>query len=76
MVDTGLDCIYTLFNEDGEDQAEVFGSHGRRETPFSGMSSVVVDDEGNTVISDTRNNMLQLINSDWVLVGFVKVCRI
>ena len=73
VVDTGLDCIYTLFHEDGEDQAEVFGTSGRQETQFSGVSSVVVDDEGNMVISDTRNNRLQVVNSESEFVGFVKV---
>jgi len=73
VVDNGLDCVYTLFHEDGEDQAEVFGSPGRREAQFSGVSAVVLDDEGNSVISDTRNNRLQLFSSEWEFVGFVKV---
>ena len=73
VVDNGLDCVYTLFHEDGEDQAEVFGSPGRREAQFSGVSAVVLDDQGNSVISDTRNNRLQLFSSEWEFVGFVKV---
>eukprot|EP00092_Neocalanus_flemingeri_P084141 GFUD01105657.1.p1 GENE.GFUD01105657.1~~GFUD01105657.1.p1 ORF type:complete len:198 (-),score=55.67 GFUD01105657.1:282-839(-) len=73
VVDTGLDCIYTLYEEDGEDQAEVFGTPGRQETQFAGVSAVVVDDEGNMVICDTRNNRLQLISSEWDFEGFVKV---
>ena len=73
VVDTGLDCIYTLFHEDGEDQAEVFGTSGRQENQFSGVSSVVVDDEGNMVISDTRNNRLQVVSNESEFVAFVKV---
>jgi len=73
VVDSGLDCIYTLFHEDGEDQAEMFGSSGRGEGQFAGVADVVVDDEGTIVISDTRNNRLQLVGSDWEFIGFVKV---
>ena len=73
VVDSGLDCIYTLFHEDGEDQAEMFGSPGRGEGQFSGVADVVVDDEGTIVISDTRNNRMQLVGRDWEFIGFVKV---
>jgi hypothetical protein len=55
---------WTLFHEDGEDQVEVFGSPGRREAQFSGVSLVVVAGEGNSVISNTRNDRLQLFSSE------------
>jgi len=73
VVDSGLDCIYTLFHEDGEDQAEMYGSPGRGEGQFSGLAVVVVDDEGTLLISDSRNNRMQLVGSDWEFLGFVKV---
>ena len=28
IVDMGLDCVYVLFQKDGEEQADVFGSSG------------------------------------------------
>ena len=73
VVDCGLDCVYTLFHENGEDQAEVFGEPGRQELQFSGVAAVVVDEEDMLIVSDTKNNRLQLVNSEFEFVGFVKV---
>ena len=73
VVDTGLGCIYTLFHEDGQDQADVVGSPGRKEVQFSGASAVAVDDDEVLVVSDTKNNRLQLVDDEFNFVGFVKV---
>ena len=55
----------------------MFGSSGRGEGQFAGVADVVVDDEGTIIVSDTRNNRLQLVGSDWEFIGFVKVsCRL
>ena len=71
VVDNGLDCVYTLFNEDGRISPRSLAALGG--VVWRGVSAVVLDDEGNSVISDTRNNRLQLFSSEWEFVGFVKV---
>jgi hypothetical protein len=73
VVDNGQDSVDSLFYEVREDQDDVFGSPGRRGAQFSGVSAVVLDDEGTSVFSNTRNNRLQLFSSEWEFVGFVKV---
>jgi len=75
IVDNGLDCIYSLFYQDGEDQAEVFGCRGREEAQFSGISCIALDFEGSMLISDMRNNRIQAFSKDWMFYGFVKVNR-
>jgi len=75
IVDNGLDCIYSLFYQDGEDQAEVFGCRGREEAQFSGISCIALDNEGSMLISDMRNNRIQAFSKDWMFYGFVKVNR-
>jgi len=71
IVDLGLDCIYTL-NTDGN-HAEMFGSSGTGSGQFQDPAGLVLDDNGNIIVADSRNHRLQIFNSQNEFVGIVKV---
>jgi len=73
IVDMGLDCVYVLFQKDGEEQADVFGSSGSNAGQFRDPAGLVVDSSDTIIIVDSKNNRLQLVDRDYTFCGAVKV---
>jgi len=73
IVDMGLDCVYVLFQKDGEEQADVFGSSGSSCGQFKDPAGLVVDKDDTLIIVDSKNNRLQLVDKEYTFCGDVKV---
>ena len=58
IVDTGLDRVFVISQED----ATVFGEAGDQPGEFNNPAEVALDDSGNSIIVDTKNNRLQLVD--------------
>ena len=65
--------VYSLVGEEGKESAVVFGDCGDEVGQFYKPAGIVVDDFGNSIVVDSGNNRLQLINSDFIAVGCVEV---
>ena len=73
VVDMGLDTIYSLYSEGGEDVAGCFGDPGAKVGQFTKPAGVAVDGLGALIVVDSGNNRLQIVDSQWNCVGTVKV---
>ena len=60
VVDTGLHRVFVTNEED----ASVFGEPGDKPGQFNNPAEVAFDDHGNSIVVDTRNNRLQLVDSN------------
>ena len=70
IVDEGLGCLYSLFQQDGVEAVEVYVSdNSQLKTP----ADIVLDEFGNSIVVDYRNNRLQVIDSDNNIIGPLKV---
>ena len=69
VIDMKDNRIYCLSIEDGEDQAAVFGDAEVLDQP----SSMIVDDYGTMMITDSGSNRLLLFETNWKYCGDVKV---
>ena len=72
VIDMKDNRIYCLSIEDGEDQAAVFGDAEVLDQP----SSMIVDDYGTMMITDSGSNRLLLFETNWKYCGDVKVGHI
>ena len=66
--DSGLDCVYVI----NEDTASIFGKEGE-DLEFYGLNSLVVDDVGNMVVSDSLNHKLKVVSRHNEYLGLLKV---
>ena len=69
VVDMIDSCIYRLAIEDGEEEVARFGDAEVLNKP----SSLIVDDYGNTMVTDSGSNRLLLFDADMMYCGDVKV---
>ena len=73
IMDMGLDCVYVLFQKDGEEQADVFGSSGIDYGQFRAPAGLAVDTADTIIVVDSKNDRLQLLDRDYAFCGVVKV---
>ena len=73
IMDMGLDCVYVLFQRDGEEQAGVFGSSGTDYKQFRAPAGLAVDTADTIIVVDSKNDRLQLLDRDYAFCGVVKV---
>ena len=59
-MDTGLHRVYVT----NEVDASMFGEPGDKPGQFNTPSEVAFDDHGNAIVVDTKNNRLQLVDSN------------
>ena len=59
LVDTGLNRVYVIT----ESGADMFGGHGDKLGRFNSPSELALDDHGNSIVVDTGNNRLQMIDT-------------
>ena len=59
-MDTGLHRVYVT----NEVDASMFGELGDKPGQFNTPSEVAFDDHGNAIVVDTKNNRLQLVDSN------------
>ena len=69
VVDMINSCIYRLAIEDGEEEVARFGDAEVVNKP----SCLIVDDFGNTMVTDSGSNRLLLFDADMMYCGDVKV---
>ena len=69
----GLDWVYVLFQRDGEEQADVFGSSGTDYKQFRAPAGLAVDTADTIIVVDSKNDRLQLLDRDYAFCGVVKV---
>jgi hypothetical protein len=72
-VDTGLNRLYSLYQEDGEPQAMVCG--GSASAQWESPGDLATDTQGAIIVSDTGNHRLLLLSSDWQLAASLEVDR-
>ena len=75
VVDMGLNCIYSLFHKDGEEVAAVCGDFGDQVGEFDSPAGIAVDEFGNSIVADSGNDRLQLIDSEHNIIGPLKVSQ-
>ena len=73
IVDIGLHCVYSIFGEDGEEAAAACGNFGDEVGEFDTPAGIAVDQCGNAILADSGNNRLQLIDSNYNIIGALKV---
>ena len=73
IVDSGLDCIYHLWDDDGEFSVDALGKSGDQVGQFDTPAGIVVDEYGNSIVADCNNSRLQLIDSECNIIGPLKV---
>ena len=73
VVDMGLHCIYSLAEEEGKQNLTAFGDRGDQVDQLKDPAGIVVDDYGNSIVADSGNNRLQLIDSNFDFIGPVQV---
>ena len=56
-----------------DDTASFFGKEDGEDLEFRGLNSLVVDDAGNMIVSDSLNNKLKLVSEQNEYMGLVKV---
>jgi len=67
VVDYGLDCVFVLDYSGTE--SHMFGKRGDKEGEFRDPTGIVVDDLGTMLVSDSRNNRIQVFSNDLEYVG-------
>ena len=70
-----LNCIYSLFHKDGEEVAAVCGDFGDQVGEFDSPAGIAVDEFGNSIVADSGNDRLQLIDSEHNIIGPLKVSQ-
>ena len=65
--DSGLDCVFVI----EDDTASYFGKEG--DLMFRGLNSLLVDDVGNMIVSDSLKHKLKVVGKDNEYLGIVKV---
>ena len=73
IVDNGLEAIYCVLGQDGQEAVVVFGNSGTQLGQFRSPAGIVVDDFGNSIVVDSGNNRLQLFDSEYNNVGPIQV---
>ena len=71
ITDLGLDKIYVVDEKTGN--ARAFGESGRGVGQFSDPAGLVVDNQGNMMVADSKNHRLCLFNNERKYVRDVKV---
>ena len=61
VVDSALNRVFIIVNEE---EASVFGETGDKPGEFNAPAEVTFDDLGNSIIVDTKNNRLQLVDAN------------
>jgi len=74
IVDMGLDSVYCITGE--EEEMAALGDPGNGVGEFNVPAGIAVDDHGNSVVVDSRNNRLQLIDSNFNVIGVLKVDKV
>ena len=73
IVDKGLSRICCIFGQDGKEEAAVFGDCGNQQDELEDPAGIAVDEHGNSIVVDSGNNRLQLIDADYKIHGPLKV---
>ena len=73
ILDITKNCVYSLYDKDGEERAGVFGESGSGVGQFSHPAGMVVDDFGSMIVVDSLNHRLQLVDSNWNFCGNIQV---
>ena len=79
ILDKGQNRIFCVYEDDGEESAGVIGDFTLPEVydEFKKPSSLLVDDYGTMIITDSGNNRLVLVDAAWNFCGEVLVrCNI
>ena len=56
-----------------DDTASFFGKEDGEDLEFRGLNSLVVDDAGNMIVSDSLKHKLKVVGKDNEYLGIVKV---
>ena len=74
ILDKGQNRIFCVYEDDGEESAGVIGDFTvPGEYEFKKPSSLLVDDYGTMIITDSGNNRLVLVDAEWNYCGEVLV---
>ena len=76
ILDIGKNCVYSLYDKDGEERAGVFGESGSGVGQFSHPAAMVVDDFGSMMVVDSLNHRLQIVDSNWNFCGNIQVRKV